>query len=77
MSEREHGNVKHGLFIRGMKQSPEMRAKIMAGVKRHWDTYRTRSASLMASRKRSDEVTQWVQDELAAVRKTLAERDRR
>lgn len=74
---KEHGNVKHGLFIRGAKQSPEIRAKIAASVKRHWDTYHTRSASLMASRKRSEEVTQWVQDELAAVRKILAERDRR
>lgn len=74
--KKEHGNVKHGIFIRGAKPSPEMRAKIGAAVRRHWELFRTRSDRVSVAKKRSEEITKWVQDELAAVRKTLAERDR-
>lgn len=76
MSKRENGNVKHGLFIRGAKQSPEIRAKIMASVKRHWETYKTREASLIARDKKSKEVDAWIKEELATVRKKLAKRGR-
>ena len=40
-----------GLFIKGKHPSPEMRAKISAGLRRHW-LQRERSASIAPPRRR-------------------------
>ena len=53
-----------GLFITGKHPSPEMRAKISAGLRRHW-LQRERSAKIAAEEARAER-------NLEAVRKLLA-----
>ena len=54
----------NGLFINGKHPSPEMRAKISAGLRRHW-LQRERSARIAAEEARAER-------NLEAVRKQLA-----
>jgi hypothetical protein len=55
---------KDGLFTKGAHPSSEMRAKIKAGVTRHWQT-RPRSPAIIAADKRRAEIDEWLRTKSA------------
>jgi hypothetical protein len=57
----------NGLFIKGKHPSPEMRAKISAGLRRHW-LQRERSARIAAEEARAERNLEAVRKQLAVLR---------